>query len=76
MVVSSLAEIDPDWLCANATLVPRNTLGSVLLSLPMPEQREQLVRTLAPWPESEREQVVAKHYRDTLKFDQAEIRGT
>jgi hypothetical protein len=73
VVVSSLASIDADWLCANATLVPRNTLGSVLLSLPTPEHREQLVRALAPWPESEREQVVAKRYWDTLKFDQAEI---
>ncbi len=72
-VASSLASLDADWLCDHASLVPRRTLGSVLLSLPTPEHRERVVRALAPWPKAEREKVLAKRYWDTLDADQAEV---
>lgn len=72
-VVSSLARIDAGWLCDHAACVPRRTLGAVLLGLPTPEHRERLVRALAPWPESERGQILAKRYWDMLDADQAEV---
>ena len=72
-VVASLARIDADWLCDHATRVPRRTLGAVLLSLPTAEHRERLVRALAPWPESERDQVLAKRFWDMLETDKAEV---
>jgi hypothetical protein len=72
-VASSLAHADADWICDHATLVPRQVLGAMLLSLPTPAHRERLVRALAPWPESERDLVLDKRYWDMLKADQEEV---
>jgi len=72
-VASSLARVDADWICDHATLVPREVLGAMLLNLPTPAHRERLVRTLAPWPESERELVKDNLFWDMLKTDQAEV---
>jgi hypothetical protein len=72
-VASSLARVDADWICDHATLVPRDTLGAMLLNLPTPAHRERLVRALAPWPESERELVQDKLYWKMLGADQAEV---
>jgi hypothetical protein len=72
-VASSLARVDADWICDHATLVPRDTLGAMLLSLPTPAHRARLVRALAPWPESERELVRDKRYWKMLDADEAEV---
>ena len=72
-VASSLARVDADWLCDHTTLVPRQVLGAMLLSLPTPAHRERLVRALAPWPESERELVLDKRFWDMLEADQEEV---
>ena len=73
-VASSLARVDADWICDHATLVPREVLGAMLLSLPTPAHRERLVRALAPWPDSERDLVLEKQFWDMLKMDTEEVK--
>ncbi len=60
-VLPALARIDGEWLSENAEIVPHRMIS--VLSALNPEQREQMVRTLVPWPQATVAQIPADFWQ-------------
>lgn len=55
-LLGNLARVDRPWLLANAhEVVPKTSLGGVLIAMPDTASRQALIRALAPWSAAERQ---------------------